>query len=289
MMRTTGMIAACALACCASPAFADAGSQSAAACKSSSEPASLTDLPEASGLARSSSGLLWSLNDSGAPVIFAIDASGKPAGRLTIDGARVEDWEAIAAGSCSSGTCLYIADIGDNDAKRKSITVYRIAEPAKPAGSVKAEAFHASYPDGAHDAEALLVAPDGALFIVTKGETGPIAVYTFPQQLSKEPMRLERVGKEIAAKSGPTERVTDGAISADGRVVMLRTRNTLTFYRGPEFLRGDLQVISTSNLTALGEPQGEGVAFGAGDVVYVASEGGGKKAPGRLGVLSCRP
>ena len=70
---------------------------------------------------------------------------------------------------------------------------------------------------------------------------------------------------------------------------MLRTRNSLTFYRGPEFLRGDFQVISSADLSALGEPQGEGVAFGAGNAVYVASEGGGKKAPGRLGVLSCRP
>jgi hypothetical protein len=289
-MRMVLTIATCALTWSMSPGFAEARSQNGtAACQSSSEPASLPDLPEASGLARSSSGLLWSHNDSGAPVIFAIDANGKPAGRLTIGGARVEDWEAIASGPCSSGRCLYVADIGDNDAKRQSITIYRVAEPAKPGGSANAEAFHASYPDGAHDAEALLVAPDGSIFIVTKGDSGPIAVYRFPKELAKEPMRLERVGKSIVAKVGATERVTDGAISADGRVVMLRTRNSLTFYRGPEFLRGDFQVISSSNLTALGEPQGEGVAFGAGDVVYVASEGGGKKAPGRLGVLSCRP
>ena len=105
----------------------------------------------------------------------------------------------------------------------------------------------------------------------------------------EEPMRLERVGQSITGKAKATERVTDGAISADGKVVMLRTRNSLTFYRGPEFLRGDFQVISSADLSALGEPQGEGVAFGAGNAVYVASEGGGKKAPGRLGVLSCRP
>jgi hypothetical protein len=290
MMRMTGIIAACALAWCASPAFAEARSQNGAtACTSSGAVVSLPDLPEASGLAHGSSGLLWSHNDSGAPVIFAFDATGKPAGRLTIDGARVEDWEAIGSGPCPSGTCLYVGDIGDNSAKRRTITIYRVSEPAKPGGSVNAEALHASYPDGPHDAEALLVAPDGSLFIVTKGETGPITVYRFPNVLTNSPMRLERVGKTIAEKAGPAERVTDGAVSADGRLVVLRTRNSLAFYRGPEFLRGDFQLIARSNITALGEPQGEGVAFGAGDAVYVASEGGGKKAPGGLGVLSCRP
>ncbi len=287
-MRLVLTIAACSTALCLSPALA-AGQNGGAACESSKVIATLPELPEASGLARGSSGLLWSLNDSGAPVLLAYDAHGKPAGRLTIEGARVEDWEAIASGPCASGTCLYVADIGDNNAKRKHITVYRITEPVNPGGTANADALHASYPDGAHDAEALLVAPDGGLFVVTKGETGPIAVYKFPRQLSKEPMRLERVGQSITGKAKATERVTDGAISADGKVVMLRTRNSLTFYRGPEFLRGDFQVISSADLSALGEPQGEGVAFGAGNAVYVASEGGGKKAPGRLGVLSCRP
>ncbi len=289
-MRLVLTFAVCAAALCVSPALAEGRSRNgAAACESPRMIATLPELPEASGLARGSSGLLWSLNDSGAPVLLAYDANGKPAGRLTIEGARVEDWEAIASGPCASGTCLYVADIGDNNAKRKNITVYRIAEPVKPGGTASAEAFHASYPDGAHEAEALLVAPDGTLLVVTKGETGPVSVYKFPKQLSKEPMRLERVGQSISGKAKATERVTDGAISADGKVVMLRTRTSLTFYRGAEFLRGDFQVISSADLSALGEPQGEGVAFGAGDAVYVASEGGGKKAPGRLGVLSCRP
>jgi hypothetical protein len=289
-MRAKGMIAAgAALALCV-VVVAEAGAQNGSInCKSPGGLVRLAELPEASGLA-SARGHLWSHNDSGAPVLIALDSRGTVAGRVTLSGARVEDWEALAAGPCPSGSCLYVGDIGDNNGKRATITVYRLTEPTKPSGSVAAEAFHASYPDGAQDAEALLVAPDGTVLIVTKGDTGPIAVYRFPKELRRDAtMRLERLGKAIAGKPGNKERITDGAISPDGKLVVLRTREALTFYRGPEFLRGEFQVAGRFDATALGEPQGEAVAFGQDGVVYLAGEGGGKKVAGTLGTLACRP
>lgn len=252
---------------------------------------SLADLPEASGLARGGSAAhLWLHNDSGAPVLIAVDAHGKPAGRLTVSGARVEDWEAITSGPCGKDTCLYVGDIGDNDASRKQITIYRLPEPARPDGTAKAEAFQAAYPDGAHDAEALLAAPDGTLYIVTKGDTGPVAVYKFPRELqSGTTMKLERVGSAIAEKPNGNARITDGAFSADGRWVVLRTNTALTFYRGDDFRRGAFKEARRVNLSALREPQGEAVAFGEKNTVYLAGEGGGKKQPGTLAVMSCTP
>jgi glucose/arabinose dehydrogenase len=260
------------------------------ACQASSGLVRLAELPEASGVAisRTTAGRLWVHNDSGAPVLYAVDAAGKVSAKVTVSNARVEDWEAITSGPCASASCLYIGDIGDNDAKRTHVTVYRMAEP-KGAGSVPAEAFHATYPDGAHDAESLLVAPDGSLLIVTKGDTGPVAVYRFPRELkSGAPMRLERVG-QLSARPTAKQRVTDAAISSDGQWIALRTNDALTFYRAPEFLRGEFREDARQDLTAFGEPQGEGVAFGTGDVVHLAGEGGGKKAAGTLRTLSCRP
>ena len=265
---------------------------STAVCKPASGLLPLADLPEASGIAvsRTSSGLLWVHNDSGQPVLIAVDGNGKPAGRLTLAGARVEDWEAIASGPCASGSCLYVGDIGDNDATRKQITIYRLSEPSQPNGSAKAEAFHASYPDGAHDAEALLAAPDGTLLIVTKGETGPVAVYKLPRQLQAgTTMKLERVGSPLAAKPRADARVTDGAFSADGRWVVLRTKTALVFYRGEDFVKGNFHESHRVDLSSLKEPQGEGVGFGTGNTVYVAGEGGGKNQPGTLAALSCAP
>jgi hypothetical protein len=261
-------------------------------CKQAGSMVRLADLSEASGLAmsRSAAGRLWSHNDSGPPTLFAFDKDGQPAGKLTLTGARVEDWEALAVGPCGNRSCLYVGDIGDNEGKRPHITVYRVPEPAQAVGSARAEALQATYPDGAHDAETLLVAPDGGLFVVTKGDTGPIAVYRFPRNAQPgTASKLEPVGKAIAEKAGENARVTDGAISSDGRWVVLRTKTALTFFPGADFMRGDFGGARRVDLKSIGEPQGEGIAFGAGDTVYVAGEGGGKKQPGTLAVLSCRP
>jgi hypothetical protein len=262
----------------------------AAVCKPSGSLVHLPPLPEASGLAIGRSARLWMHNDSGAAELIAVDTEGAVAGRLTLDGARVEDWEAIASGPCGNGTCLFIGDIGDNDASRKQITVYRVAEPAEPGGSVKAEAFHATYPDGAHDAETLIVAPDGILFIVTKGDTGPIAVYRFPRDIkSGSTVKLERVGKAIAEKPGDKARITDGSISRDGNWVVLRTKTALMFYRGDAFMRGEFEEVRRVDVSSLKEPQGEAVVFGPGNTVYLGGEGGGKKQPGTLAAMSCEP
>ena len=61
-------------------------------------------------------------------------------------------------GPCSGGSCLYIGDIGDNDAKRKRVTIYRVPEPEPTAQQPRPldAVYHLTYPDGAHDAESLL-------------------------------------------------------------------------------------------------------------------------------------
>lgn len=260
-------------------------------CKADGKLMQLSRLPEASGLvaSRVTPGRLWSHGDSGAPEIVAVDTKGKVTGRVSVPDATLVDWEAMAAGPCGSGSCLYVADIGDNAAERKEITVYRIPEPSMPSGSVKVEAaLRASYPDGEHDAEALLAAGDGRLFIVTKGETGEIGLYRFPSELRTDaPMKLERVGKALSkGQPAANERITDGAISPDGQRVALRTKTSLIFYRASEFLNGDFKETGRMDLSSLHEPQGEAVAFGPNDTVYVAGEGGGNRQ-GTLAVLTC--
>jgi hypothetical protein len=267
--------------------------QSAVQCKPTGPLQRVAELPEGSGLAasRRTPGRFWSHNDSGAPVLFALDSSGRVTGRLTISGVKVEDWEALAVGPCPSGSCIYVGDIGDNDAERKQVTVYRIAEPAEASGSAKvADVFHATYPDGSHDAEALLVTPEGRLLIVTKGETGPVSLYRFPAELrSGTTMQLERVG-EPRKTSSPAEkddRITDGAVSPDGDWIVLRSRQALTFYRAADLLAGNWREAGRVSLAGIGEPQGEGVTFAGNDAVHLMSEGGGKKQPGAFAQLTC--
>ena len=267
-------------------------STSSVACKPDGKLMRLAGLPEASGIvaSRVTPGRLWSHGDSGAPEIVALDADGTVAGRVSVPGATLVDWEAMASAPCASGACLYVADIGDNAAERKEITIYRFPEPTAASGSVKVDAiFRASYPDGEHDAEALLALPDGRLFIVTKGETGDIGLYRFPSELRTDvPMKLERVGNALVdGQAEAKDRITDGAVSPDGQWVALRTTAALIFYRATDFLNGDFKEAGRVDLKALGEPQGEGIAFGPGNTIYLSGEGGGNNQPGTLAVLSC--
>ena len=183
-------------------------------CQSSGPIVRIPELPEGSGVAvsRRSPGRLWAHNDSGEAVLVALDARGSVTGRVRVSGVKVDDWEAVAVGPCPGGSCIYIADIGDNEAERKRITIYRVPEPSSEDSVAVTDTFHATYPDGAHDAETLLVAPDGGLFIVTKGETDPVGLYRFPRELRPGAThQLERVGKPRA--SGKLQRL-NGSLTA---------------------------------------------------------------------------
>ena len=271
---------------------AHATQSAAPACRPAGAMARLDGLQEASGLAvsRRSPGHLWTHNDSGEPVLFAVSADGRVTGRFRLTGVTVNDWEAMAIGSCGGGACLYVGDIGDNDANRKRVTVYRVAEPGNGDGSgaVK-DAFHATYPDGPRDAETLLVGPDGALYIVSKGETGGVALYRFPRELRAGATHtLELVGKpRSSSKVDAQSRVTDGAVSADGRWVVLRSKTRVWLYDAAAFLAGSWTVAREIDVASLREPQGEGIAMDADGTIYLAGEGGSKSQPGTLARLSC--
>jgi hypothetical protein len=272
-----------------------AGQQAGAApeCRPTGALVRVRELPEGSGLAvsRRVPGRLWAHNDSGDPILFALDARGSVTGRLRLTGLTVEDWEAVAVGSCAAGSCLYLADIGDNGAKRERITIYRLPEPAGASESASVtDMFHATYPDGPHDAESLLVGPDGRLYIVTKGDGGPVALYRFPRELrSGASVKLERVGGPLATKTDDELRITDGAVSPDGQWAALRTESSVMFYRASELLSGQWREAGRVDLSPLDEPQGEGLALGPDHALFVGGEGGGQGQPGTLARLSCAP
>ena len=248
------------------------------------------ELPEGSGAAasRRHRDRIWSHNDSGKAVLFALDTAGTVTGRLQLAGIQVDDWEAIAVGPCPAGSCLYLADIGDNEAGRSRISVYRLPEPDQMTGTVSVpDIIHASYPDGSHDAETLLVTAAGEMFIVTKGETGPIGLYRFPQDTTPgRTVRLERISH--APRDAARGRITDGSISPDGRWVVLRTNTSLHFYAASEFFAGAWREAGRLTIANLREPQGEGVTFADDGTLYLIGEGGGM-AGGTFARLTCSP
>lgn len=129
---------------------------------------------ETSGVAapRSTPGLLWSLDDSGNDAeLFRFTATGESKGRVRIDGADNRDWEALSAGPCPEGECLYIGDVGDNDAKHPWVRIYRVAITAAADTATHlpiAASMLVRYDDGARDVEAMFVAPDTSVWFLSK-------------------------------------------------------------------------------------------------------------------------
>ena len=190
-------------------------------------------IDEASGMvaSRLQPGVLWVHNDSGDSArIFAMDTAGKTLGVFSLAGVEATDWEDMSLGAGpmpgpDSPPWLYVGDIGDNAEKRSSISVVRIPEPdaAEAEGgevTVKdAEILELTYPDGAHNAETLLVDPDdGELVIVTKGDT--TGVYHLPGPIP-EGGSYELI--EVPEAKIPLTVTTGGDISPLGDFVIVRT------------------------------------------------------------------
>ena len=261
-------------------------------CTASGSPRPLdSEIHESSGVAvsREHAGIFWTHNDSGDPLLYAVDGDGRTAGRVRVTGAAVEDWEDVALAPCpSGGDCLYVADIGDNDAERPSITVYRVPEPAPGAtASASAEAIRLRYPDGPHDAEALFVL-GGAIHVVTKGESGPISIYRAPSTAGAGgEATLERVRELSPGKVDRPRRITSADASADGRWVVMRTLKAASIYPAAGLAGSGPLNPRTVDLEGLDESQGEGIAFAPDGSLVVTSEGGKKKSPATFARLTC--
>ena len=146
---------------------------------------------------------------------------------VTVAGADVRDWEDLASvsrvGYALRRACLYIADIGDNQESRERITIYEVPVPAPGSTSTKpATAIHVRYPDGPHDAEALVVTRKGqASFIITKDV--PPRVYTFAA--SQNPGETGTL--TLFRTLNENVRITGAAVSPDERWVALRSNRML--------------------------------------------------------------
>ena len=219
------------------------------------------EIVESSGLvvlpgAGRDGGLVVTTNDSGdSGRVFTVDrATGATVGVTTWPTDPV-DVEALAPAGPGH---VWVADIGDNQHARDSVSVLRV-----PVGrgdrDVAPEAYDLVYPDGARDAEALLRHPvTGRLYVVTKGVFAG-AVYAAPLRLRADrPNRLT----EVARAPGI---VTDATFLPGGGGVVMRTYSTAYLSAFPSW-----QDVESWSLPD--QDQGEGVTV-AGDELLVSTEG----------------
>lgn len=249
------------------------------------------DLRESSGLAqgRRNPGLFWSHNDAGnSAVLYGVSPEGNLEATVRLQGATLNDWEDIEAGPCGGNSCLFVGDIGDNNGNRRTITIYRVEEPAPGATSAVATALTARYPGGARDAEAMFMLSHD-IYIVTKGREGPIELYRFPRVGSQSgTTTLEKVRELWPAPKSSDDRVTSASASPDGRWVGIRTYHKLFIYPAASLTSttGSIPEPLVMDLSSLKEKGGEGLALANDGTVLLSSEGGGKD-PARLSHLKC--
>lgn len=253
---------------------------------------------ESSGVAVSgrSPGVLWTHNDSGdGPYVYATDTTGTALGTFAVTGARNVDWEDIALGPCGGGTCLYIADTGDNRERRRAVVLYRVPEPDVVGGhplrarpTAPAEAMIVRYPDAPHDVEAMWVAPSQDVHLVTKGLSGPVRHYRVPAAAwaSSGPVTAELVEQLPIRVKSRQDRVTGAALSPDGRTVAVRTYAALYFFHAAGSGRLDLPAEPVAcDVRHLGV-QGEGVSWLDDSRLVLTSERATRPA-GTIAVVRC--
>lgn len=237
---------------------------------------------ESSGIATSRrfEGVLWTHNDSGdEPLVYAIDKTGRLLASFHVTGAQLDDWEDLAIMECPDPErhnldCLYIADTGDNAARRSFVTVYVVTEPdpnaargLRAARTEPASWIRVVYPDGAHDVEAMTVSPEGEILFFSKGTTGPIQAYAVSRNAaldhvweSSNPVTAQHVG---SLSFGPMRflgrLVTGAAHSPNGTEIVLRTYTELHFYQ--RNAAGQFEVSAEPCFFGAIEPQGEAVDF----------------------------
>jgi hypothetical protein len=241
-----------------------------------------------SGMAASwrNPGVLYVHNDRDQAVVFAVTEAGALLGRYTLGGATVRDIEDMAVGRCPGGTCLLVADIGNNISPRTEFAIYRASEPAvdaagptgaaAPAMTIAAERFAFSYADGGHNAESLIIDhATGAVYIVTK-ETGSAhsAAYRLESFEAGQMNRAVKVA-DLAVPAAGDSPVTSGTGHPCAPGVLLRTNGRLYELRaaaGAPF--ADAFRATPAMLPVGTEVQGEAVTFRAdGRAYYTTSEG----------------
>ncbi|RKT53345.1 hypothetical protein [Saccharothrix australiensis] len=174
---------------------------------------------------------------------------------------------------------LWLADTGDNGRSRETVALHAVA----PDGTSRL--YRLTYPDGKHDAEALLLDARGVPHVVTKESIGSPLVYRPKGDLDVgAPTPMEQVAKVrirgTDTPGGPlqssvvTRVVTGGAMSADGKVAALRTYTDAYLFPVPD---GDLAKALESDPVRVplpNEPQGEAIAFDPDGTLLSASEFG---------------
>jgi len=188
-------------------------------------------ITESSGIvaSRQFPGILWTQTDGGGPKkqsLFAITRDGASAGDFYVSDVFLTDWEDIAIDDQKH---LFIADIGNNDAKRSELTVHQIDEP-NPKRTERVirptRSWRLRFPGAAFDCESLFIW-QGHGYVVSKVfKDSRAQIFRFPLEAASAPVVLE-----LVATTKIESPVTGADISTDGRLLGLVAKSGAFVYR----------------------------------------------------------
>ncbi|MBO9201392.1 MULTISPECIES: hypothetical protein [Niastella] len=227
-------------------------------------------LNEASGIADSKAnpGYLWVEQDSGNPPdLTLLQHNGTVLKSIHLANVQNRDWEdlVLSAGPTPGKQYLYIAETGDNLLVHTDYAIYRLEEPAASTDTVQIiDKIAFFYPDGSHNAEAILVDPDTKdIYIITKTD---LHSKLFKLAYPYSTIKMNEV-KEVG--SLPYNYAVSAAISPTGKEIVVKTYQDIYYY--PRTAGESIvQTLSKKpvNLPYQVEPQGEAIVFDNSDSGY---------------------
>lgn len=235
-------------------------------------------LEEVSGLAASTAnpGFLWTLNDSGNPaIVYLLDETLKIKLSCKLRGIKNRDWEDIAVGPGPDETkrYVYVADIGDNNARFQYKYIYRFEEPTFESGisEITISSFDTivfRLEGEKKDTEAILVDPNTEqIYLISKRER-PVHVYELKPSASLSDTLTAR-----NITSLPLTQIVAADFSADGQEVVLKNYDNIYYWKLNGRPLAEALQDKPAVLKYTEEPQGEAITFNVdGSGFYTLSE-----------------
>lgn len=220
-------------------------------------------LDEASGIADSKTipGYLWVEQDGGnTNEISLLSHDGTFLKSITINSAVNQDWEDLlmSGGPVAGTNYIYVADIGDNNLAYSQHAIYRFPEPGPATKEVlDYDKLSFQYPDGAHDADAMLVDNTTKdIYIITKADASS-KIYKLPY-----PQNTTAINTAVFVGSLSLTGATSAAFSPDSKEILVKTYDKIYHWDKKSEQTVEQALAQTpGTLSYQLEPQGEAICF----------------------------
>jgi hypothetical protein len=220
------------------------------------------------------SDLIWMLNDSGnTSEIFGVNQQGKITKVVKVQ-AKNNDWEDLTSDEKGN---IYIGDFGNNNLKRKKLTILKITNQEVLNGkNVAVENIDFEYPKTSDnkkisfDAEAFFY-HQNYFYIFTKSrkkkDFGKTQLFKVPNKKGKH---IAEFISEYNFCNDIDCRITSADISENGKQVALLNHASvfvITNFKGDDFFSGNLKEIPLEHTS-----QKEGICFKDDNTLFITDE-----------------